>query len=69
MRRFYLYRKEDETGVSGTGTIAEGVEFSDGSCAMRWRTATSSTAIYKDIVDLIYIHGHGGKTEVRWLDN
>jgi hypothetical protein len=68
MRRFYLDRKEDETGISGTGTIAEGLQFSDGSCVMRWRTETSSTAFYKSIEDVEFIHGHQGKTVVRWLD-
>ena len=66
MRLFRLHRIEDETGVSGTGDVAEGVQFSDGTCAMRWLTATSSTAIYASIEDLEKIHGHGGRTRVRW---
>lgn len=68
MRRFYLVRNEDESGVSGTGTVAEGVEFTDGTCVMRWKTATASTAVYNSIVDLEVIHGHGGKTLVQWID-
>jgi len=34
MRTFFLERIEDETGISGTGIVAEGVEFSDGQIAM-----------------------------------
>lgn len=68
MRLFLLHRIEDETGVSGTGDVAEGVQFTDGSCALRWLTATTSTAIYSSIEDLVVIHGHGGRTVVRWLD-
>lgn len=67
-RRFELHRHEDETGISGTGPVAEGVMFSDGSAALRWRTAVRSTAIYACMGDLEKIHGHDGKTEVVWLD-
>lgn len=68
MRRFHLQRNEDESGVSGTGIVTEGVEFSDGSCAMRWMTNTSSTTFYSSIEDVVTIHGHGGKTVVVWID-
>lgn len=30
MKRFHLVRKEDASGVSGTGHVAEGIMFSDG---------------------------------------
>jgi hypothetical protein len=68
MRRFNLVRNEDESGVSGTGIVAQGVQFDDGTCAMRWLTEYSSTAIYNDIVELYKIHGHGGKTVIGWID-
>ena len=65
MRLFYLQRDIDESGVSGTGKVAEGVIFSDGKCAMRWLTETASTAFYDSLKDVELIHGHGGKTKVR----
>lgn len=68
MKRFNLVRKEDESGVSGTGHVAEGIEFSDGICVMRWITKTSSTANYASIQDVLAIHGHGGKTVVEFID-
>ncbi len=68
MRRFYLTRIEDESGVSGSGRVAEGVEFSDGSCALNWLTHTSCTGVYRNIKQLESIHGHGGKTVVEWKD-
>lgn len=34
MRRFHLRRDVDAAGVSGIGKVAEGVEFSNGWCAM-----------------------------------
>lgn len=66
MRLFLLVRDEDEGGVSGTGIVAQGVEFENGKCALCWLTEFSSVAIYDDIETLDAIHGHNGKTTVRW---
>ncbi len=66
MRSFELLRHEDATGVSGRGLVAEGVEFSDGTCAMRWLTAHRSSTFYESAATLVAIHGHAGKTEVVW---
>lgn len=67
-RRFVLNRKTDATGTSGTGLVAEGVEFSDGTCVLHWLTQYSSVALYKDVATLERIHGHEGATVVRWVD-
>lgn len=67
-RVFALHRREDASGVSGTGYVAYGVEFHDGVVAMRWDTATSSTAVYASIEELEAIHGHEGRTEIAWFD-
>jgi len=64
IEHFYLLRKEDQSGVSGTGIVARGVVLPSGHCVMEWLTFTSSIAIYKNINDLIEIHSHGGKTQV-----
>ena len=68
MRTFYLNRKEDETGISGTGIVAEGIEFSNGKCAMAWITPYTSVAVYDSVRQLEQIHGHNGKTDVVWCD-
>ena len=68
MRRFELFRREDESGVSGTGVVALGVMWPDGHCALRWQTERRSTAVYTSVEDLIAIHGHEGRTIVRWID-
>ena len=68
MRKFNLERLEDESGVSGTGVVAQGVIFNDGVCVMRWLTETPSTAVYANMDDLIAIHGHQGKTRAVLLD-
>lgn len=68
MKRFRLMRHVDHSGSSGTGVVAEGCQFTDGVCAMRWLTQYSSTAVYDNLEDLIAIHGHGGDSEIRWVD-
>jgi hypothetical protein len=64
MKHFHLERVEDESGVSGTGIVAEGVIFSNGKCAINWLTKYSSIAVYENIEDVEFIHGHNGKTKV-----
>lgn len=68
MRTFHLWRHTDISDVSGVGKVAEGVQFSDGQCAMRWLSGRPTTTLYDSVDDLIYIHGHGGATELRWDD-
>lgn len=67
MRLFVLVREVDVSGQSGTGIVAEGVEYSDGHVAMRWLTETASTAFYDSVEDVETIHGHGGVTKVAFL--
>jgi hypothetical protein len=75
MRIFVLHRQTDSAGVSGTGVVAEGVEFTDGVVVLRWvglgRADTllrSSTTIHDDIDAVEAVHGQGGDTTVLWLD-
>ena len=68
MKRFNLVRDEDESGVSGTGIVAQGVEFDSGRCALTWLTHLTSVAVYDNISTVEKVHGHGGKTRVEFLD-
>jgi hypothetical protein len=68
MRLFNLVRTEDVSGSSGTGVVAQGVEFDDGHAVMRWLTDTASTAIYSSVEDIVTIHGHEGRTTVEFLE-
>ena len=62
-----LERMIDSTGVSGTGIVAEGVEFRDGTVALRWVVGPSpSTSLWASIADLEAVHGHNGDTVVQW---
>lgn len=67
-RRLELHRDIDISGISGTGTVAEGVEFSDGTCAIRWVGTRSSTVVWGSVADLLAVHGHNGATRLIWVD-
>ena len=69
MRRFYLERTSDVSGVSGIGKIAEGVQFDTTWCALVWLTDKSAMSFYPSIETLDCIHGHGGSTKVIWIDD
>lgn len=66
IRRFYLQRDEDQTGVSGTGRVAEGVVWSNGWVSMMWLTDTWSLVTYPDLASVRKIHGHGGRTRIEF---
>ncbi len=68
MRRFELHRDIDTSGVSGVGVVAQGAEFDDGTCALHWLSARTSTALYHSVLDIELIHGHGGLTRLVWTD-
>lgn len=68
MRRFQLFRDVDVSGVSGTGYVAEGVLFRDGTVAVRWYGKYPSTAVWDSMDSMIGVHGHGGTTRIKWED-
>ena len=68
MRRFYLDRNEDASGVSGVGRVAEGVVFEEGEVILFWLTGHRTMGFYGSIEEVICIHGHQGKTIVSWVD-
>lgn len=65
-RLFYLERHEDVSGVSGTGTVADGVEFDDGTVVIHWRGDDRSTVVWASIEAAERVHGHDGKTSFVW---
>jgi len=68
VRAFRLVRKEDVSGVSGTGVVAEGVEFHDGQVAVSWYGRYHCVSIWPSIKDVEAIHGHEGRTTVEWAE-
>lgn len=69
-RAFVLVRREDVSGVSGTGEVAQGVEFADGTVALRWLSAWPTSVVFHDkgIEAVRAVHGHDGRTEVAFAD-
>lgn len=68
MRRFYMVRKVDHSGVSGVGRVAEGIEFDDGQVVLCWLSKYHSIGVFDNVLCLQKIHGHEGDTTVEWID-
>lgn len=68
MRTFELHRDVDSSGVSGTGIVAEGVQFKNGKVVVNWTTKHSTTTVYDSIELVETLHGHGGNTRIVWLN-
>jgi hypothetical protein len=74
VRTGVLVRKIDSTGISGTGTVAEFVEFTDGTVALRWLISGTSrpdrvrptTVLHADIDSVVALHSHDGNTQIEW---
>lgn len=68
MRIFHLQRDEDVSGKSGTGIVAEGIEFTDGVVALHWLGEWPTSVCYyeRGIAAVEHLHGHEGRTKVIW---
>ena len=70
-RRFVLRRLEDIHGCSGTGIVAQGVEFWNGKATLCWfpgPAGVSSVSHFESVEEVIALHGHDGKTVVDYID-
>lgn len=76
-RLFSLERTRDETGVSGTGRVLDGVVFHTGQVVVCWRTnlsddvpGYSSIAVYESWAAFAHIHlaPHAGSSLVLFRD-
>lgn len=74
-RTFVLMRDVDVTGMSGTGPVADGVVFPDGTTVLRWRDVTgpnydrgvrATTVVHQSPESVIALHGHNGVTRIEW---
>lgn len=62
-RLFHLVRPS-----GAADTLAEGVEWSDGTVTLRWRGQWPATSAWEGGIDAVLaVHGHNGTTEIRWL--
>jgi hypothetical protein len=69
MKTFVMVRDKDISGVSGTGEVAEGVEFEDGQVVICWLSKFHSIGVFDNLHCLEKIHGHEGSTTIKWLDS
>ncbi len=68
-RRFHLLRHHDVIGVSGEGVVADGILWPDGTASVRWRGDHPSVVFWdRGQVSVDHVHGHGGYTEIVWVD-
>lgn len=67
-RRFHLQRTVDVSGVSGTGRVADGVQWADGTVSIRWTGPMPSTVFWHSLANALHVHGHGGATRIVWDD-
>ena len=69
-RVFSVVRYDDVSGVSGTGIVAQGVQFRDGQVVLQWCCPglPGSVAVWASIEDVLTIHGHRGRTVIKWAD-
>jgi hypothetical protein len=49
---------------------AQGVEFEDGTVALRWLSAWPTSVVFHDKgIDAVNaVHGHDGRTKIQWAD-
>lgn len=65
---FLLQRDQDVSGVTGTGVVAEGIQFADGRVALRWCVGDHRSTSTWDSMDAVRaIYGHDDRTKVVWL--
>ncbi len=78
-RLFYIVRHGDESGVSGTGRVLDGVLWANGWVQVMWRTdldpmkkGMSSVTFFDSFraFEDIHINSHpDNKTEIVWVDD
>ncbi|MDY7103461.1 MAG: hypothetical protein S0880_19930 [Actinomycetota bacterium] len=58
MRNFEMFRELDVSGVSGTGKVLEGVQFSTGTVVIHWLTPPprGSIAVFDSMEQFLSIH-------------
>ena len=70
MRRFYLLRLEDESGISATGRVLEGVLTASGKVIVEWRLPHPTITIFNSLEEFTTLHvdAHPSKNEIVWVD-
>lgn len=78
-RTFRVIRDTDITGLSGTGVVAHGATFPDGTTVVRWREldptdpnyargVRATTVVFPNAEAVEALHGHNGATTLAYDD-
>lgn len=70
-RTFLVKRNFDETGISGTGFVAEGVVFSNGKVRICWygdRSMIVDADTLQHWIDIHVLSHPDNRTEIHWCD-
>ena len=69
-KRFYVQRNEDQTGVSRTGRVLEGVLWQNGEVTVQWRPPHSTMGFYHSMDEFktIHIDCHPSCNDIIWVD-
>ena len=70
---FTVCRQVDETGVSGTGVVIEGVQYATGQVVLHWLTPfpKGSIAIFESLTEFkkVHVNPHpDNKSIITWVD-
>lgn len=69
MKTFHIVRHADESGVSGTGTVLQGVEFDSGLVIIQWLVPPFGLGLYMSFKDFqkVHIDSHpSNETDIHW---
>jgi hypothetical protein len=62
---YAMMRREDASGVSGSGLVAWVTRYPNGKCSVAWHAGpVRSVVVYDALIEVEAIHGHGGRTEL-----
>ena len=67
---FKMVRPKDETGVSGTGHILDGIVFPNGKCVVCWKGASPAVTVWDsfDAFKRIHVDAHpNNETKFEWM--
>lgn len=63
-----MQRTQDISGISGTGYVAEGIQFHDGQVAVSWFGQYNIMEVPGSLDTWLAVHGHEGTTTIVWID-
>lgn len=67
---FRMIRVQDDSGISGTGKVAEGVVMSNGKCIILWSSHTPAVHVWDSFkaFKAVHIDSHpDNNTIIEWL--